>query len=294
MVLVPGRRSNVEIQAASRLQGAAGMTGRLLTLALCAACANPLGAQSTQPASKKLFIANDAYWAGAFLLGSIALSRLDADISRAWTDPEVHADSGRKRLARNFARIQEGSLTVGNLVLYGIGRLTKSRGLADVTFHAAEAVVVGSLASQVIRGPLGRSRPHVTNSEDPYDFKPFRGFTQFDYRAFPSIHTASSFAAATVYTLETQRRKPGATWIVGPVAYLLASGPALARLYEGQHWASDLLAGAFMGTLAGVKVMRYNHDVKPDNRINKFFLGSKNVQVGLGGGGGSVSFSRTF
>jgi membrane-associated phospholipid phosphatase len=233
----------------------------------------PVIASHAQPASRPpLFTRSDAYWAAAFLAGSIALSAADVRIMSTLNNPE-HRSTSRDKLARNFAKIQEGTLTVGNLVLYGIGRLAKMEGMADVTFHAAEAVVVGSVASQVIRGPLGRSRPHVTNYTDQYDFRGFSGFTNFDRRAFPSIHTASSFAVATVYTLETQRRAPGATWIVGPIAYLLAAGPGISRMYTGQHWASDILAGAFMGTLAGAKIVRYNHDVKPDNRINRFFLG---------------------
>jgi len=190
--------------------------------------------------------------------------------------------------------VQEGTLTVGNLVLWGIGRLAHSPAMADVTFHAAESVVIGSAASQLIRGPLGRARPHVTNYEDQYDFHFFRGFREFEYRSFPSIHTASAFAVATVYTLETKRRAPGATWIVGPVAYLLAAGPGLSRMYTGQHWASDILSGAFVGVIAGAKVVRYNHDVSPNNRVNRFFLGSQNVQVGFGDNGATVAYRRTF
>ena len=234
-------------------------------------------AQATRP---PLFTRNDAWWAAAVLAGSIALSAADDDIAHGWNNAERRSPS-RDRLARNFAKVQEGSLTVGNLALWGIGRLTGMDGVADVGFHAAEAVVVGSLASQVIRGPLGRSRPHVTNFENQYDFKPFRGFREFQHRAFPSIHTASSFAVATVYTLETQRRSRGAAWIVAPVAYALAAGPGISRMYTGQHWASDILAGGFMGVLAGAKIVRYNHDVRPDNRVNRFFLGRDAGAVNL-------------
>lgn len=267
------------------------MKTKLAQIALCLITATPILAQPAAAPPPPLFTRNDAYWTGAFLLGSIALTKADVRIARAWTDPSAHSAS-RDKLARNFAKLQEGTLTLGNLVLYGVARLAKAPAMADVTFHAAESVVFGSLASQVIRGPLGRSRPYVTNYSDAYDFHPFQGFTNFKYRAFPSIHTASAFAVATVYTLETKRRAPGAVWIVGPVAYALAAGPGLARVYNGQHWASDILAGAFMGTLAGAKVVRYNHDVKPHNRINKFFLGEKNVQLGLSAS--EFSFSYRF
>lgn len=262
--------------------------GALLLLASAA----PLYAQAAEPRAP-LFTRKDAIWAGAALLGSVALSTRDVRIASWWND-STHRDSGRDRLARNFAKAQEGTLFIGNMALWGIARLAKMPAMADITFHAAEAVFVGSLASQVIRGPLGRSRPHVTDFRDQYDFAPFKGFRDFDHRAFPSIHTASAFAVATVYTMETQRRAPGATWIVGPVAYALALGPGLSRMYTGQHWASDVLGGAFMGTFAAAKLMKYNHDVRPDNGVNRFFLGAKNVQVGVSSSGFSASYARTF
>jgi membrane-associated phospholipid phosphatase len=237
-----------------------------VALLLCAA--NVLEAQ--EPA--KLFTRRDAYWTTAAALASIALSTADTRVAAYWND-FTHRSPRRDRVARGFAKVQEGTLTFGNLALYGVFRLTGADAAADVTFHAAEAVVVGSLASQVIRGPLGRSRPHVTGLKDQYDFAPFRGFRDFEYRAFPSIHTASAFAVATVYTLETHRRARSATWIVAPVAYALAAGPGISRMYTGQHWASDILAGAAMGTLAGMLVVRYNHDVRPGNKVNRFFLG---------------------
>jgi membrane-associated phospholipid phosphatase len=244
-----------------------------------------LGAQEPRAESRALK-ASDAYWSAAFLAASIALSTADTRIASTFNQA-AHRTGRRDTLARNFAKIQEGTLTFGNLAIWGIGRLVGSRTMADVGLHAAESVVLGSLASQVIRGPLGRSRPHVTNFADQYDFAPFRGFSEFEYRAFPSIHTASAFAVATVYTLETQRHSRCAAWFVGPVAYALALGPGISRVYTGQHWASDILSGAFMGTLAGVVVTRYNHSVRPDNKLNRWLLGGDARQA-------SITFRRAF
>ena len=228
--------------------------------------------------SPALFTRRDAYWSAAALAASIALSTADTRIAAYWND-STNRSTERDRLARGFAKIQEGTLTVGNLAFYGLFRLAGADALADATLHAAEAVVIGSLASQVIRGPLGRSRPHVTDLKDQYDFAPFKGFGNFEYRAFPSIHTASAFGVATVYTLETNRRAPRATWIVAPIVYALAAGPGISRMYTGQHWASDILAGAAMGTLAGALVVRYNHDVRPGNKVDRFFLGRDAVSL---------------
>lgn len=265
----------------------------LLRATILIAAAASLQAQASAP-TPSLFTRKDAIWSAAFLAGSIGLSLADVRIARAWNDSSLQASNFGQSLARNFAKVQEGTLTVGNLALWGIARLAKAPAMADITFHAAESVVIGSIASQMIRGPLGRSRPHVTKFDDQYDFHFFKGFSDFKYRSFPSIHTASAFAAATVYTLETKRRAPGATWIVGSIAYALALAPGVSRMYTGQHWASDVLSGAFLGTLAGAKVMRYNHDVKPRNRVNRFFLGDKNVKFGLNGSNVSASYTNIF
>jgi membrane-associated phospholipid phosphatase len=254
------------------------MKRRLSVLALIVA--------SALPAQQRVIGVKDAYWSAGFIAASFALSTADVRIARGFND-STHRSIARDRFARGFAKIQEGTLTFGNLAIWGIGRLSGSETTADVGFHAAESVVLASLASQVIRGPLGRSRPHVTKFEDQYDFAPFKGFTDFHYRAFPSIHTASSFAVATVYTLETRRRSPEAAWIVGPATYLLALGPGVSRMYTGQHWASDILSGAFMGTLAGVVVMRFNHDARPDNKLNRWMLGSDSRQA-------AIVFTRAF
>ena len=262
-------------------------------LHLCTALLVVLAPATQAQERPSLFTKDDAWWAAAFVAGSVALSTADVRIASGINDT-TRRNPTRDRLARNFAKVQEGTLFVGNMALYGIARLAGWDAMADITFHSAEAVVVGSLASQVIRGPLGRSRPHVTNYTDQYDFAPFRGFREFEHRAFPSIHTASAFGVATVLTAETRRRAPGATWIVGPVAYAFAAGPAISRMYTGQHWASDILGGAIMGVFAGNKVMRYNHVVRPDNRVNRFFLGAQNVQVGVGPGAFSASFATQF
>jgi membrane-associated phospholipid phosphatase len=255
--------------------------------AILVVAASAVGAQTTPTSKPPLFTPADAIWSAVFLGGSIALSTADVRITHSML---AHHDSTLNSIAHNFGRLQEGTWTFGNLALYGIGRLAHMPTLADVTIHATEAVAVASVASQLIRGPLGRSRPYDTQYDDQYAFHWFQGFTKKKYRAFPSIHTASAFAAATVYTLETQHRAPRLVWVVAPVAYVIAAGPGLARLYDGQHWASDILSGAFVGVLAGAKVVRYNHTVNPHNKLNRFLLGDQNIQTALGGNGVSFSF----
>lgn len=253
----------------------------LSTAAVVVAASTALPAQTPepQPADARLFTHRDAIAAGLATAVTFALTAFDRPIAEAIADP-----SGRYQRntflgarSRQFNHVNEQTLTLGGLALYGIGRLSKSPTLADISFHVAEAVVVASVVSQVIRLPLGRERPIVEGNggSDPFVFRPFKGLGSRDYRAFPSIHSSSGFAAAAVLSGEVSRRWPDARWWASPLAYALAATPGLSRMYMNQHWASDVLMGAFIGVVAGQKVVRYNHTTHPTNRVNRFFLGSE-------------------
>jgi membrane-associated phospholipid phosphatase len=247
----------------------------ILATAAPAVCQAPEPGQNVRP---RLFTHRDAVAAGLATAATFALAAFDRTIAENISDPEGSVQQNRflGARARNFNYVNEQTLTVGGLALYGIGRLSRSPTLADVSFHMAEAVVAASLVSQVIRLPVGRERPIVAGNggSRPFVFRPFKGLGSRDYRAFPSIHSSSGFAAAAVLSGEVARRWPDSHWYVSPILYGLAATPGLSRMYLNQHWASDVLMGAFIGVVTGQKIVRYNHSVDPRNRVNRFFLGN--------------------
>lgn len=250
-----------------------GRFARLLTTGVLAVhfIAQIASAQEEKPTSKTFLTARDGAIASAFLVATVGLSIFDPRIGRFFEDTSLsHVQLG-ERLGNVFTHVNETTLTVGGLVVYGAARLTRANTVADIAFHTTESVVLASLASQLIRGPLGRSRPKETNFEDQYDFHPFQGFGNFKYRAFPSIHSSSGFAAASALVAETKLRKPDAVLYVAPIAYALALAPGISRMYLGQHWASDIFAGAFMGTFAGWRIVNYSH-AHPKTRTDRIFL----------------------
>ena len=212
--------------------------------------------------------------AAGFFAVSAGVSLFDVDIEHFFLDTaRTHVRVGRK-LDNIFTRVNETTLTVGGLAVYGIARLARAQTVADVAFHVSESVAAASLTSQVIRGPLGRTRPRNSSPpyDDQYEFHAFGGFRHFENRAFPSIHSSSGFAAASVLVAEVHRRSPAATLPVAIPAYALALTPGLSRMYLGQHWASDIVAGAFLGTFFGWRVVEYSHE-HPTTPVDRIFLG---------------------
>jgi len=266
-------------------------------LAMCSVVTGVAGGQSADTATQKtFFVARDGLFAVATIAVSAGLSAFDARIEHNFQDTTLfHVREGR-RLDDIFTHVNETTMTVGGLAVYAIARVTGHHTIADVTFHAAEAVAAASLTSQVIRGPLGRTRPENADRpyDDQYEFHFFKGFTHFQQRAFPSIHSASGFAAASALVAEVKRRDPSATWYVAVPAYLLALTPGLSRMYLGQHWASDIVSGALVGTFYGWRIVDYSHE-HPTTRIDRIFLGSvSHLRVGASPAGASMAWSATF
>jgi len=227
------------------------------------------------------FRSADLAWTGAFTVASYGLSRFDPKITKYFQQHRHQLNPTLRGVANVFTRVQETTLTLGGLATYGIARLSHARETSEIALHATSSIVAASLTSQLIRGPLGRARPKDATPmfEDQYEFHWFDGFANFEYRAFPSIHASSSFAAATALVMETRYRSPRSARYVAPIAFMLAAGPGYSRVYLGQHWASDVFMGAFIGSFYGARIVQYAHR-HPDNDVDRFFLGAR-AQEGL-------------
>lgn len=269
--------------------------GSFLALTIASGALCPAGAQG---GDKTFFRSSDIAWTGGFTVASYGLSRFDPAITKYFQDPSRQRNRTLRTLAEGFTHLQETTLTIGSIVTYGVARLVKARAVETTALHASESIVAASLTSQVIRGPLGRARPKDASPifEDQYEFHWFNGFRHFEYRAFPSIHSSSGFAAATAVVAEVHRRSPGSTWYVAPLAYVVAAGPGYSRLYLGQHWASDIFMGAFIGAFYGQRIVDYAH-AHPDNRVDRLFLGrglTSGTTIVPGRGQITITFARQF
>ncbi|HET9013082.1 MAG TPA: phosphatase PAP2 family protein [Gemmatimonadaceae bacterium] len=275
-VRVPGARRT----SASSLLAALALAGTLLG-ALPVGVAGAQPADTTRRSTRPLFTSRDAVAAGIFALGTIAAIPLDKVAARRLQNPRAQGNRFLRHQATNVRLVAEpGSLIIGG-ALYGAGRLSGNRRMADLGLHGTEAIGVGLGVVTVAKILAGRARPYV-DVNDPGNFGFGRGLSHEEYRSFPSGHTVMAFSAAAAVTSETSRWWPQSRWYVGPVMYGGASLVGLSRMYNNKHWASDVLVGAAVGTFAGLKTVRYHHS-HPGNRIDKWLLSGAIAPAPSGG-----------
>ena len=101
---------------------------------------------------------------------------------------------------------------------------------------AADGIAYG------LRDAIGRERPPLVYPEpEPLVRVPHQP-------AFPSGHSATAFACATVIARAAPRlRVP---------AFVLAAGIAWSRVYVGVHWPLDVLGGAALGVLVSITLLK--------------------------------------
>ena len=155
-----------------------------------------------------------------------------------------------------FEPIGSGLYSLSALgILYGCGFIWKNDRAKITALKGVEAFLLAGIATQIIKHLTHRHRPYQDDPPDPWMWEgPFQGF---DYTSFPSGHATTAFAIATVIATSYQE-----TIWVPILCYSLATGAALSRVYDNQHWASDVLIGSAIGFGIGKLVVRNESRLK--------------------------------
>lgn len=251
--------------------------------------AAPLAAQSdtlkatadTAPPAH-FFTHKDALVAGAFAVSAVGLTRVDTRIAHWLRTDKQQSDKLIRNSAKFFKFMGQPAPQIIGVGMYATGRIIKSRPVADLGLHGTESILMANAITNVTKLVMGRARPFVHGDSSSSDFKMFRGFKGRDYQSFPSGHATTAFAAASAVTAESEHFWKGHQLLVGTVMFGGATLVGVSRMYDDQHWASDVAVGAMVGTFSGFKVVKYNHD-HPHNRLDRALL-ALDVAPGPNGG----------
>jgi membrane-associated phospholipid phosphatase len=107
------------------------------------------------------------------------------------------------------------------------------------------AIGLPGLFFSVAKRLIGRARPLVEGSADPFSYRPLSW--SVEYASFPSGHSIDAFAAATAI---------GALWpLTRPFMWTYAVVIAVSRVVLTAHFPRDVMAGAVVGVV-GVLLVR--------------------------------------
>lgn len=191
--------------------------------------------------------------AGLTLLGqsSVATAQpIDVRVARWSQQPALQNSIALDRTLATMEWIAiPGGVALPALTFAG-ARLARRDVLSESALRVEASVLVAAGITHAMKRVIGRARPYAVGDSVANDFAiGTRIRAGSDYRSFPSGHATAAFSTATAVILETRRTAPRHSAVITPVAYSLATLAGLGRIYHDKHWASDVLAGAIIGTL---------------------------------------------
>lgn len=185
-----------------------------------------------------------AGWASLAVVGTALV------IDRPLRD-EMRRHSGNNTFITQVERF--GSQYAAGVVggFYVVGALSDNETSMQVAQDGlAASLIARGIVTPAIKLIAGRSRPRA--GEAVYNFQPFSDANS----SFPSGHTTEAFALASVIANHYDE-----TWVTC-TSYSIAGLVGFARAYHQAHFASDVVAGAMIGTLVGKSVVTYNNGLR--------------------------------
>jgi hypothetical protein len=150
----------------------------------------------------------------------------------------------------NYELYVLAGLGVGGWVFHGPKMRT-------TTLLATQSYLVAGAVQEITKFITGRQRPSYLAEGASGPRPAFHGpafSAKHGNTSFPSGHTTAIFAAATVYSQE-YRDIHWVPWL----SYSAATLVGLSRITENKHWITDVFAGAALGYVTGLQVVRNYH-----------------------------------
>jgi membrane-associated phospholipid phosphatase len=131
------------------------------------------------------------------------------------------------------------------LGLFVVGHLKHNEKMVNNGIISGSAVVLTVAISAALKYSIRRNRPYDT-------YPDIRPYSADNSPSFPSNHSSVAFCTATSLSLAYPK------WYIIVPSYTWASAVAYSRLHLGEHYPSDVVAGAFVGAASAVVSYKLN------------------------------------
>jgi membrane-associated phospholipid phosphatase len=184
----------------------------------------------------------DWLFLGGAVVGLGVLSIVDEKATRAVTSKNT--DTFGDKVLNVFEPLGSYPGVGGAAAVWVYGAAFHDQRGRALGFDLLASDAIASTITAMLKTVVGRGRPNADNGS--FSFQPGR------QASFPSGHATQAFAFAAV--LSSTYENP---WVTG-VAYGAAGLVGLARIRHEAHFATDVAAGALIGTATGLSVVHLN------------------------------------
>ncbi|MDQ2977628.1 MAG: phosphatase PAP2 family protein, partial [Acidobacteriota bacterium] len=140
--------------------------------------------------------------------------------------------------------------------LLGAGILLNHENMRDTGREALEAGIIATILNKyILKRAFGRERPFESNGETVF-------VPGSSHDSFPSGHATQAFAVASVVAARSKG------WIIPTIAYGIATVVCMDRVNDRVHFASDVVAGAVLGTAIG-RFLVHRHRTEKEGVLSK-------------------------
>ena len=187
---------------------------------------------------------------GCFCIGTTSFSQAQWEVN---TVRNINPRYPNSQLWKAFSSGAKPLAVAVPLGMLAVSLAKENKELRHQAYEMIAGLAFTTVATEGLKIIVNRSRPYETYSDIyPDELDPGH--------SFPSGHVSVAFSTATSLALITKK------WYVTVPAFVWASGVGYSRMYLGQHYPSDVIAGAITGAAGAYAAHWLNR---------KFFYGKK-------------------
>jgi undecaprenyl-diphosphatase len=165
----------------------------------------------------------------------VTISIQAQSISEVNTLRRINPDNPNSTIWTNLSNTSK-YISVGVPVGYFVaGLIHDNKDLKQKAAYTAATILLNTATTTLLKNVVKRERPYNVYTGI------FPDKIESDY-SFPSGHTSSAFATATSLAITTKK------WYVAVPAFAWSASVGYSRIYLGQHYPSDVIIGALVGT----------------------------------------------
>lgn len=174
----------------------------------------------------------------------------------------THTQDAIFHTAKEFGEVKYALPAIG--ALYAYGRHNNNVHLSQTAVLGMDSILLADAVTGVIKLATNRHRPKTGVPHDTW--AGLHGST-LEASSFPSGHSATAFAAATIIANQYANNKG-----IVNAAYGMAALTAYSRIYDNEHWASDVLVCSAIGYYSAKFIIKHHRGGESNSAPTAFPL----------------------